>query len=46
VLYLEHSIEWCWNLDTLESRKEIPGKFWNVMLEKNGESKLDRSCEK
>ena len=27
VPHLEHSIIWCWNLDTLESRSEIPGKF-------------------
>ena len=25
---------------------EIPGKFWNVVLEKDGEDQLDRSCEK
>jgi hypothetical protein len=24
----------------------IPGKFWNVVLEKDGEDQLDRSCEK
>jgi hypothetical protein len=34
VLYLEHSIVLCWNLDTLETRSEIPGKFRNVVLEK------------
>ena len=28
------------------SRSEIPGKFWNVVLEKDGEDQLDRSCEK
>jgi len=33
-------------LDTSESRKEIPVKFWNVVLEKDGEDRLDRSCEK
>jgi hypothetical protein len=26
-------------------RSEIPGKFWNVVLEKDGDH-LDRSCEK
>jgi hypothetical protein len=36
---------WCWNLDTSESRSEIPGKFWNVH-EKGGEYQLGRSCEK
>jgi len=24
---------------------ETPGKFWNVVLEKDGEDQLDRSCE-
>jgi hypothetical protein len=33
-------------LDTSESRSEIPEKFWNVVLEKNGEDHLDRSYEK
>jgi hypothetical protein len=45
VLHLEHSFVWCWNLDTSESRSEIPGKFLNVVLEKNGDQ-LDGSCEK
>jgi hypothetical protein len=29
----------------LESILEIPGKFWNVLLEKDGEDQLYRSCE-
>jgi hypothetical protein len=29
-----------------ESRSEIPGKFCNVVLEKNGEDRLDGSSEK
>ena len=33
-------------LDASGSRSEIPGKFWNVVLEKDGEDQLDRSCEK
>jgi hypothetical protein len=37
VLHLEHSFVWCWNLDTSESSSEIPGKFWNVALEKDWE---------
>jgi hypothetical protein len=28
---------WCWNVDTSESRSIVSGKFWNVVLEKNGE---------
>jgi hypothetical protein len=34
------------NEGTSESRSEIPGKFLNVVLEKNGEDQLDRSFEK
>jgi hypothetical protein len=41
VLELEHRIIWCWNLDTSESRSEIPRKFWNVVLEKDGEDQTD-----
>jgi hypothetical protein len=33
-------------LDILGCRSEIPGKFRNVVLEKDGEEELDRSCEK
>jgi hypothetical protein len=46
VLHLEHNFVWCWNLDTSVSRSGIPGKFWDVVLQKDGEDKLDRSCEK
>jgi hypothetical protein len=28
------------------SRSEIPGKFLNMVLEKDGEDQLDRWCEK
>jgi hypothetical protein len=38
---LEHSFVWCGNLDSSETRSEEPGKFWNVVLEKDGEDKLD-----
>ena len=34
------------NLDTSEIRSEIPGKCLNVILEKDGEDQLDRSCKK
>jgi len=37
ILHLEYCFVWCWNLDTSGSRSEIPGKFWNVVLEKDGE---------
>jgi hypothetical protein len=30
----------------LESTSEIPWKFSNMVLEKDGEDQLDRSCEK
>jgi hypothetical protein len=46
VLHLEHSFIWCWNMDSSQSRSEVSGKFWNVVLEKNGEYQLDRSCKK
>ena len=46
VLHLEYSFIWCWNLDASGSRSETPGKFWNPVLEKDGEDQLDRSCEK
>jgi hypothetical protein len=36
----QHSFVWCWNLDTAERRSAVPGKFWNVLLEKD---KPDRS---
>ena len=45
MLHLEHGFVWCWNLDASGSRSEIPGKFWNVVLEKDGEDQLDRPCE-
>ena len=34
VLRLEHTFVWRWNMDTSESRSEIPGKIWNVVMEK------------
>jgi hypothetical protein len=41
VLHLQHSFVWYWKLHTSESRSEIPGKFSNVVLEKNREGHLD-----
>jgi len=46
VLHLEHSFVLCRNLDTSESRSEISVKFWNVVLEKDADDQLDRSCGK
>jgi hypothetical protein len=46
VLHLEHRFVWCWNVDIWESGSEVSGKFWDLVLEKNGEDQLDRSCEK
>jgi hypothetical protein len=37
---LELSFVRCWNSDTWESGSERPGKFWNAVLEKNGEDQL------
>ena len=34
---MEHSVVWCSNLDTSESRSKILGKICNVVLEKDGE---------
>ena len=45
ILRLEHGSVWCWNLDAPGKRSETPGKFWNVVVEKDGDQ-LDRSCEK
>ena len=46
MLLLEHDSVWCWNLDAPGNRPETPGKFWNVVLEKDGEDQLDQSCDK
>ena len=45
VLQNKYSFVQCWNLDTSENRSEIPGKYLNVVLEKNGEDKFDQSCK-
>jgi hypothetical protein len=42
VLHLEHSFVWCGNLDSSETRSEVPRNFLNVVLEKDVEDKLDR----
>jgi len=46
MLRLGHGSVGCWNLESPGNRSETPGKFWNVVLEKDGEAQLDRSCEK
>jgi hypothetical protein len=46
VLRLDHSFIWCWNLEASSSRLETPGKFWNVVLEKDRKDQFDWSCEK
>jgi len=45
MLHVEHSFDWGQNVDTLESMSEIPGKFQDVVLKKDGDQ-LDQSCEK
>jgi len=45
MLHLEHSFIWRWNEDTSGSRLKIPWKFWNMVLEKDGDQ-FDRSYEK
>ena len=44
--HMGYSFMWCWNWDALGSRSETPGKFWDVVLEKDGKDQLDRLCEK
>ena len=46
MLHLKQSYLWCLNLETLESRSEIPENIWNVVLEQDGEDQLDGSCDK
>jgi hypothetical protein len=46
MLHFEYSFLWSRSLDTSESRSEIPRKFWNVVLKKDGEDHLDLSCKK
>jgi len=43
---MEHSFVLCWNTDISESWSEIPFKFLDVVLEKNGEDPLDWPGEK
>jgi len=45
-MYWEHYFDWCWNLDTSESRSETLSKLWNIVMERNGEDQMDRSREK
>jgi hypothetical protein len=45
LLHLEHSFVWPGNLDSSETRSAAPGKFWNLVLEKDGEDKLDGPCK-
>ena len=44
VLHFEHRFMCCWMSDTSEIRSELSLKFWNVVLEKDEEVQLDRSC--
>jgi len=46
VLHLVYSFLWCWSTDTSGNRSEVPGKFWNVVLEKDRKDQLDPSCER
>jgi hypothetical protein len=46
VLHLEHSFVLCWNLGTSDSRSEMPGELWTVVLERDGDDVLYRSSEK
>ena len=45
VLRLEHGFVRFWNFNTSKSRAKLPGKFWTVVLEKDGDE-MERSYEK
>ena len=45
VLHLKYSFVQCSNLDTWESRSAVSGKFWNVVLEKDGNDQFGPSCK-
>jgi len=42
MLHVELTGLWCWKFDTSESRSEIHGKFWNVVLEKGRKKSVGR----
>ena len=42
---MEYSFVWCWNLDTLESKSEIPKKFGNLVLNNDGKDERDQPYE-
>ena len=46
VLQLEHGCVWCWKPNTSKNTSEIPRKFWNVVLEKDGRYHLEPTYEK
>jgi hypothetical protein len=46
VLLLEHNFLWCWNVDSSESRSEIPGNFEMWCWRRMERDQLDWSCEK
>jgi hypothetical protein len=46
LLHLENNFVWYWKLDTSEIRSEISERFCNVVLEKDKENQLNRSCKK
>jgi len=46
MLHMENSFLWCWKFDISVSGSEMPVKFLNVVLEKDGEDHLDLSFKK
>jgi len=46
VLHMELNILWCRNMDRAERGSGGTLQFFSVVLEKDGEDHLDRSCEK
>ena len=45
MLHFDYSFVWFWNLNSLESRSGIPGRFWNVVLEMDVDDELHLLCE-
>jgi len=45
-MHCNFSTDWYGTENWTDSRSEIPGKFLNVVLEKDEKDQLDPSCEK
>jgi hypothetical protein len=45
LLYLLYSSLCCWYMDASDSRSETPVKFWNVVLDDDGEDHFEWACD-